>query len=236
MLLPPLSVTPPTPKSTHTLSLSLPLSLWAVIPHWHFHKRTFINFTPPMPPYANLDSRRRWIDAWVLKKPAWIRSQVVTKFFRCRTYRTWGVINMCAVKANKINNFMTSNKCFNLNMSSGIWWKNTISWCCISAFYLLPPSFHLSHLQNPSKDESCNLCYKFNYATIKGCDGKSYAEGKHSLFSLPPFRLGKLGHSIISQLVHLWAAKVIGDCSEISAVAKVAHSPQQSLEQNASMK
>lgn len=91
-------------------------------------------------------------------------------------------------------------------------------------------------LVSPSKGRSCNLCHKFNYATIKGCDGKSYAEGKHSLFSLPPFRLGKLGHSIISQLVHLWAAKVIGDGGEISAVAKVSHSPQQSLEQNASMK
>lgn len=65
---------------------------------------------------------------------------------------------------------------------------------------------------------------------------KRHPEGKHPLCSLPPFSLGKLGHSIISQLVHLRAAKVIGGSGEISAEAKVAHSPQQSLKRNVSMK
>lgn len=71
---------------------------------------------------------------------------------------------------------------------------------------------------------------------MKGVMGKGHPEGKHPLCLLRPFSLGKLGHSIISQLVHLWAAKVIGDSSEISAEAKVAHSPQQSLKLNAWMK
>lgn len=36
----------------YILSLSLPFSLWPVIPRWRFHKHTFINSTPPMPSCA----------------------------------------------------------------------------------------------------------------------------------------------------------------------------------------
>lgn len=80
------------------------------------------------------------------------------------------------------------------------------------------------------KDESHNLCHKSSN-TIKAIQ-KVNILCAHFL----PLSFGKLGHSIISQLVHLWAAEVIGDRGENSAEAKVAHSPQQSLKLNAWMK
>lgn len=156
-------------------SLSLSPSLWPVIPHWHFHKCTFINFIPPVPSYASVEGgRRRWIDGWVLTKPAWIWSQGVTKFFKCRTDRTWRVIDMCAIKVHKINNRMILRQV--QHMSRSICEKHcfmmlTEPQCtvCISAYHMLPPSLHLFY---SSKDESYNLYYKSNN-TIKGVMGKA---------------------------------------------------------------
>lgn len=146
----------------------------------------------------------------MLNKPAWIEVGGVTKFFSCRTSRTngWGgAINMGAVKQLWDNQQVFQSKCVLCDpMETKAFLFHR---CSASARCLLPPSFQ------SSKDETCNLFDKFNYATVTGvCWEKATQKVNILRRLLPfPFYLGKLVHSVISQLAHLWAAKVIGDRS-----------------------